>query len=332
MYKQIIYFGAPGTGKSHHVKENDLKGVSSDKIFRVTIHPEYTYSDFIGQLLPEASSSGDSVEFRFNPGPFTEALVEAYSDTSQDVYLILEEISRGNVAAIFGDIFQLLDRDIYFQSKFSIRNKNIANSIISLRTDEITLPSNFNIIGTVNVNDQNVFPMDTAFKRRFEWEYITSRPALDTDGNIDSKLNNAKIYVSVDNNGANDLQTNWQSFYISLNSFITDKENGMGKSEDKQLGQFFVDFNEQLVMDSHSSDPAIHENAKTKINNLMRNKLLLYLWQDVQGHSSFNNSKKLFHSDIKSFDDLYTKYGNDKVFSDEFIEKFLKPDLNIYPY
>lgn len=332
MGKQIIYFGAPGTGKSHYVKEKDLDGVRENKIFRVTIHPEYTYSDFIGQLLPEVSSSGSSVEFKFNPGPFTEALMEAYSDTSQNVYLILEEISRGNVAAIFGDIFQLLDRDDYFESKFPIRNKNISDQIISRVDDEVKLPSNFNIIGTVNVNDQNVFPMDTAFKRRFEWQYITSRPALDTTGSIDSKLNNANIQVSIDKVPANNLTTNWQSFYTSLNTFITDKENGMGKNEDKQLGQFFVDFEEQLVIDSYSTVPATVEEANKKINNIIRNKLLLYLWQDVESNSSFNNSKKLFHQDIKSFDDLYTNYGTDRVFSDDFIDKFLTPNLTEYPY
>ncbi len=331
MYEQIIYFGAPGTGKSYYVKEK-LKTVRNDKIFRVTIHPEYTYSDFIGQLLPEASPSGSSVNFKFNPGPFTRALIESYNDSSQNVYLILEEMSRGNVAAIFGDIFQLLDRDSYFKSKYPIRNKNISDLIIQLTTDEITLPSNFNIIGTVNVNDQNVFPMDTAFKRRFEWEYITSRPALDGYGNRLTKLNNAKIQVSLDNVITNNLNTNWQSFYTSLNMFITDKENGMGKSEDKQLGQFFVDFEEQLVEDSYSTNTAVSEPANKKINNIIRNKLLLYLWQDVQGNSSFNNSKKLFHKDIKSFDDLYTKYGNQRVFSDDFIEKFLRPNLAKYPY
>lgn len=333
MYKQIIYFGAPGTGKSHYVKEKELDGVSKTKIFRVTIHPEYTYSDFIGQLLPKASLSGGSVEFKFNSGPFTEALVEAHSDTSQKVYLVLEEISRGNVAAIFGDIFQLLDRDNNsHESKFPIRNKNISDQIIQLSDDNIKLPPNFNIIGTVNVNDQNVFPMDTAFKRRFEWEYITSRPALDASGIIDSKLNNANIQVSIDDVPANNLTTNWQSFYTSLNAFITDKENGMGKSEDKQLGQFFVDFGEKFVEDSHSADATTAQEANKKINSIMRNKLLLYLWQDVQGHSSFNKSKKLFHSDIKSFDDLYTKYGNDKVFSDDFIDKFLSPNLTKYSY
>lgn len=330
-YKQIIYFGAPGTGKSHLVKQK-LDGVLDDKIFRVTIHPEYTYSDFIGQLLPEVSSTGTSVDFKFNPGPFTDALIEAYSDTSKNVYLILEEISRGNVAAIFGDIFQLLDRDKYFRSKFPIRNKNIADLIVSLPTDEIALPENFNIIGTVNVNDQNVFPMDTAFKRRFEWEYISSQPAVDDSGSRLTKLNNAKMLVSVDTVPTNNLETNWQSFYMALNSFITDKEEGMGKSEDKQLGQFFVDFGERLVDDSYSSDFVTAEKANTEINTIIRNKVLLYLWQDVQGHSSFNSSVKLFHSNIKSFDDLYTKYGQDKVFSDSFIEKFLKPHLTEFFY
>lgn len=332
MYKQIIYFGAPGTGKSHFVKEKELEGVNSDKIFRVTIHPEYTYSDFIGQLLPEVSSSGTSVDFKFNPGPFTDALIEAYSDTSKNVYLILEEISRGNVAAIFGDIFQLLDRDNLFRSKYPIRNKNISDLIVGLVGDEVKLPENFNIIGTVNVNDQNVFPMDTAFKRRFEWEYISSQPAVDDSGSRLTKLNNAKMLVSIDTVPSNNLVTNWQSFYMALNSFITDKEEGMGKSEDKQLGQFFVDFGEGLIDESHSSDATISGNANIKINTIIRNKVLLYLWQDVQGHSSFNSSVKLFHSNIKSFDDLYTKYGQDKVFSDSFIEKFLKPHLTEFSY
>jgi hypothetical protein len=331
MYKQIIYFGAPGTGKSHYVKEKELDSVRDDKIFRVTIHPEYTYSDFIGQLLPESDLTGGLVNFKFNPGPFTSALKEAFSDTNQNVYLVLEEISRGNVAAIFGDIFQLLDRNESFESKYPIKNKNISALIVQLLNDNIYLPSNFNIIGTVNVNDQSVFPMDTAFKRRFEWEYITSRPSVDSDGNRLEKLNNAKIKVSIDNQATNNLETNWQSLYTSLNEFITDKDNGMGKSEDKQLGQFFVNFRERLVSDSYSADIPIAEQANKEINTVIRNKVLLYLWQDVQGHSSFNHAKKLFHSDIKCFDDLYTKYGSEKVFSDEFIEK-LRPNLNKFPY
>ncbi len=331
MHEQIIYFGAPGTGKSHYVKEK-LLSVRSERIFRVTIHPEYSYSDFIGQILPVNGNLNGSIDFIFQPGPFTRALVEAYDDTSKNVYLILEEMSRGNIAAIFGDIFQLLDRDNHFKSKYSIRNKNIADLIPHLNTDEIILPSNFNIIGTVNVNDQNVFPMDTAFKRRFDWEYITSLPIKKSSGVIDSKLNNAKIIVNIDNNSSNSIETNWQSFYTSLNSFITDKELGMGKNEDKQLGQFFIEFNNDLVEDSYSPDSSISNVANSKINKIIQNKLLLYLWQDVQGNQTFNNSRRIFDKDIRSFDDLYSKFGREKVYSDDFIEKFLKPSINRYPY
>lgn len=331
MHKQIIYFGAPGTGKSHLVNEM-LNGVSKDKIFRITIHPEFTYSDFVGQLLPEENSTTKAVEFPFKKGPFTRALVEAYSDSSQDVYLVLEELSRGNVAAIFGDIFQLLDRDKYFSSTYPIRNKNIADQIVHIPTDEVVLPSNFNIIGTVNVNDQNVFPMDTAFKRRFDWEYVSSRPAVDNLGNRKKQLNNPKILIATDRTPANNLVTTWHSLYSALNIFITDKEKGLGKSEDKQLGQFFVDFGDVLTTNSHSSDSAIAKDAESKINKIIKNKLLLYLWQDVQGSSSFNNPTRLFAKEIRSFDELYLNYVNDKVFSDSFIEDFLKPNLTKYPY
>ena len=331
MHEQIIYFGAPGTGKSHLVKQK-LTGVSNDKIFRVTIHPEYTYSDFIGQLLPEQNPTSRSIEFPFKPGPFTRSLIEAFNDTSTDVYLILEEISRGNVAAIFGDIFQLLDRDKHFVSKYPIRNKNIADQIVHIRTDEIYLPSNFNIIGTVNINDQNVFPMDTAFKRRFDWEYVSTSPAKDAHGNRLAKLNNPKISVAIDANRSNDIKTTWQSFYSALNVFITDKDKGLGKNEDKQLGQFFIDFGDTLTTESHSTVTATARDAESKINNIIKNKLLMYLWNDVQGSSSFNMSTRLFSNEIRSFDDLYSNYGVNKVYSDNFIENFLRPNISKYPY
>lgn len=331
MAEQVIYFGAPGTGKSHLVKEK-LKGISSDKIFRVTIHPEYSYSDFVGQLLPEENSSTGSVEFRFKPGPFTRALIEAFNDFSKDVFLILEEMSRGNVAAIFGDLFQLLDRDEYFKSMYPIRNKEIADQIVQLATDEIYLPSNFNIIGTVNVNDQNVFPMDTAFKRRFDWVYVSTRPAEDQNKTRLKKLNNPKIKVAIDDNRSNDLETTWQSFYSAINIFITDKEKGLGLSEDKQIGQFFINFGKQLTIDSHSNVNSTAQNAENKINNIIKNKLLLYLWQDVQGSISFNTTGKLFANEITSFNILYERYGENRVFSEIFIEDFLKPNINKYPY
>jgi len=332
MHEQIIYFGAPGTGKSYYVNEK-IRGVNRNKVFRVTIHPEFTYSDFIGQLLPEFNPTRGNTDFVFKEGPFTRALVEAYSDSNQNVYLILEELSRGNVAAIFGDIFQLLDRDRFFVSMYPIRNKDIASKIVQLHSDEIVLPSNFNIIGTVNVNDQNVFPMDTAFKRRFSWEYISTMPVINSiSGNREKELNNPKILIPVDRNRENDLSTNWQSFYCALNIFITDKERGLGKSEDKQIGQFFVDFGDTLTTKSYSEDAEIAAGAMSKINSIIKNKLLLYLWQDVQGISSFNQASKLFATEIKNFDELYTNYGVNKVFSDNFVGNFLRPNIDKYPY
>lgn len=329
MYEQVILFGAPGTGKSFLIKER-LKAVRDDKIFRVTIHPEYMYSDFVGQILPVSTSTGTGFEFK--EGPFTRALAEAYSDLREDVYLVIEELSRGNVAAIFGDIFQLLDRDKHFESRYAIRNKDIADKIPSLVTDEIKLPSNFNIICTVNMNDQNVFPMDTAFKRRFSWEYISTAPVEDAAGIIDKKKNNPSISISVDTDTTHDLITTWQSFYMALNYFITDKEKGLGRKEDKQVGQFFIEFDDNLISNSHSSIVTEAEDAKQKINTIIKNKLLMYLWQDVQGSSGFKGAVTMFAPAITSYDVLYNSYGKDKVFSDAFIDDFLKPNLVSFPY
>lgn len=327
MHNQEIYYGAPGTGKSFLVKDTLLNGVPERKIFRVTIHPEYTYSDFIGQLLPEATSTG--INFRFHKGPFTEAMVEAYSDSSKEVFLVMEELSRGNVAGIFGDVFQLLDRNDYFESVYPINNKYVA---IELRqeNDSIKLPSNLNIIGTVNMNDQNVFPMDTAFKRRFDWKYVSTTPQKKRGTDlVDTKLNNV-LFVINDKKG--DFEVGWLSFYTALNSFITDKVNGLGKNEDKQLGQFFIKFTNEEIYNSNSSDIEKFK-AQKKITEKLRNKLLLYLWQDVQGLNSFGSSIKLFDTNITSFDVLYDHYGKKQVFNDNFLQKFLsEPARSKYNY
>lgn len=331
MHEQLILFGAPGTGKSYKVMQR-LQSYSSDKIFRVTIHPEYLYTDFVGQILPD-SSPGAATTFDFKEGPFTQALMEAHSDYSEDVILVLEEISRGNVAAIFGDIFQLLDRNNHFESRYPIRNKNISDKIPTLTTDEIKLPSNFSIICTVNMNDQGVSPMDTAFKRRFDWEYVSVRPIIDEKTGVrDSKLNNPAIRVAVDNNRNNDIETTWQSFYMALNAFITDKEKGLGKREDKQVGQFFIDFEQSIITDSHSTNSSVSEAANEVINKMIKNKLLIYLWQDVCGIHNMKSSVSLFDDCISCYDDLYAEYGKDKVFSDEFINDFMIPGRNSYPY
>ena len=155
---QIIYYGAPGTGKSYSVDELvKASGVGDDRIFRTTFHPEYTYNDFVGQLLPKVentASGATNISYEFTKGVFTRALEKAYEDTAKEVFLIIEEMSRGDCAAIFGDIFQLLDResqgvDIGF-SKYFINNDIIAKDIIAITDDKVKLPPKFNILGTVN--------------------------------------------------------------------------------------------------------------------------------------------------------------------------------------
>ena len=296
-----IFYGAPGTGKSHSVSEliktyypNFDKQDSEDThfVFRTTLHPEYTYNDFVGQLMPV--KKGDNINYEFTPGVFSLALKKALINPKKYVFLVLEELSRANVASVFGDLFQLLDRKDGV-SEYSITNSLIANFVYAKDSEpldkdyseqKILLPSNLVIIGTVNTNDQNVFVMDTAFKRRFDWEYISTDPVGDN-------LNNPEFEYQASHT------IKWWDFYQKLNQFITSV---MNLGEDKQIGQFFIHFK--------------HDKEKNK--KLIQNKLLQYLWEDVQ---KVSYASKLFSEEIKNFSDLYKKFGRgEKVFSNEFLE------------
>lgn len=299
---QKIYYGAPGTGKSYEIsKYLKEKQISNEYIFRVTFHPEYTYSDFVGQILPTVKRSGENkgeILYDFEKGVFTLALEKAYQDTSKEVFLVIEEMSRGNCSAIFGDIFQLLDRENAGiekgWSKYFINNPIIAKDIIALNDDRVKLPANLSILGTVNTSDQNVFVMDTAFKRRFEWEYISTKPAKENGIN----LNNVDIDL---NNGKTTIKTNWIDLYGVLNKFISSSEK-LGLGEDKQIGQFFIEFD--------------GENDRKKF----KNKLLHYLWFDIQ-EATYKTEVKLFDGSITNFSDLYDKYeADEKIFSDDFFD------------
>lgn len=305
---QTIYYGAPGTGKSYMVDELvKASGVGDDRIFRTTFHPEYTYNDFVGQLLPKVqrtTSGSTSISYEFTKGVFTRALEKAYEDTAKQVFLIIEEMSRGDCAGIFGDIFQLLDRESQGinkgYSKYFINNDIIAKDIIAITDDKIKLPPNFNILGTVNTSDQNVFVMDTAFKRRFEWQYISTKP-VPVGGPY---KNNIDTEVVLDNAGIKKT-VKWVDLYGTLNKFIADSR-FLGLGEDKQLGQFFIEF-------KVGGTPSEHKNQ-------VKNKLLHYLWSDIH-KSSYSTKISLFDSSITSFSELYDAYEDDKkVFSDKFLE------------
>lgn len=302
----IIYYGAPGTGKSYRVSEeikHDYIADYSSKqgspdVFRATLHPEYSYSDFVGQLLPKVEQ--ERVTYEFTPGVFTSALKHAISYPMRPTFLILEEMSRANVAAVFGDIFQLLDRDEDGRSEYTINNGLIAQNAILSDADGATdpnscsvyLPENLFIVGTVNTSDQNVFAMDTAFKRRFTWEYVS--PKVDEA----SFENNPDIEIS------SDMTVSWYKLYTTLNDFIT---RDLGLTEDKQIGPYFIKF-------GHS---------QMNPGKLVKDKLLQYLWEDVDVVARRMNggARSLFDSKIASFADLYDSFGQKTVFSNKFIEK-----------
>ena len=301
---QTIYYGAPGTGKSYEIDDMLLKkGILDEYIFRITFHPDFTYSDFVGQLLPTVIKSGPSkgdITYAFSKGVFTQAVEKAYEDTSKEVYLILEEMSRGNCAAIFGDIFQLLDREKSGlnkgYSKYFINNDLISRDILAITDDRVKLPPNLSIIGTVNTSDQNVYVMDTAFKRRFEWEYISTKPVGSPyKNNIDISLFNGSKKNSI----------KWIDLYGVLNIFIS-SDKWLDLGEDKQIGQFFIEFDMSANWTEHKKQ--------------IKNKLLHYLWFDID-QSSYKSEVSLFDKSISNFAKLYDAFENDaKIFSDTFFE------------
>lgn len=302
--KNVIYYGAPGTGKSYEVNDvvanvypNYEVAEGNDCVFRVSLYPEYSYSDFVGQYMPR--NNKHEIEYQFIPGPFTQALKKAVEKPNKEVYLIVEEMSRANVATVFGDIFQLLDRKDGF-SEYPINNGDIAKEVYGDSNHKIVIPDNMTIIGTVNTNDQNVFVMDTAFKRRFEWKYVP----IDNGVKSDEFKNENNPVIDI----GDGITKEWKDIYQTLNSFIVDK-NELGLSEDKQIGPFFIKF------EGVDSDKA-HE--------LVQDKLLQYLWEDINAAADVMDSSKeeLFQNDISSFSMLYEKFGEKKkVFSDEFLKK-----------
>lgn len=148
----------------------------------MVFHPDYTYSDFIGQILPCVEENGQ-VTYKFTPGPFTNILKDAFNNPTEEYVLVIEEINRGNAPAIFGEVFQLLDRKVEISdinddglpigtSEYGITNANMARIIYDDPTHKVRIPSNLSIIGTMNTSDQNVFTLDTAFQRRWNMRLI----------------------------------------------------------------------------------------------------------------------------------------------------------------
>ena len=294
---QIIYFGAPGTGKSYGVDRliskcyPNINIKDNPFVFRTTVYSDYSYYNFIGNIMP--TSKDGEIGYEFKAGVFTQALAMAFEYIDKEIFLVIEEMSRGDIASIFGDIFQLLDRDDSGISDYSINNDLVSNYLNEKNIDiggKIYLPRNLHIIGTVNTSDQNVNVIDTAFKRRFEFVYVDVNPVKDDNDNF---LNSFTFELD-------GTEFEWNRFYMSLNELITTK---LELSEDKQIGQFFIKFN-NLVTDEQKLDE-------------IKNKLLHYLWDDVQG-AVISDECSIFKNEYKTFSSLYKAFGNgENVFSSE---------------
>lgn len=353
--RQIIYYGAPGTGKSHKIKAQ-LEGVSKENIFRITFHLDSDYSTFVGAYKPTmekpidkiyakgeliskltemkeggvtyspqkfgakywqslkqlnlsdkkdilqacgmsdnytvefdkgmavgeeylACSNESRIIYSFVPQAFLNAYMQAYRKPDEKIYLIIEEINRGNCAQIFGDLFQLLDRGANGKSEYTIKADADLKSFLEeelgednpgIKDGELCLPSNLYIYATMNTSDQSLFPIDSAFKRRWDWEY---EPI---------KYKNTDWKIVIDG-----TEYSWTSFQRKVN----DKILNATSSEDKMLGDYFV----------NPSDGVITE-------KVLLNKILFYLWNDVCKDGE-GDIFKISETEEVSFSELYGEMG-----------------------
>ncbi|MCM1234952.1 MAG: AAA family ATPase, partial [Ruminococcus flavefaciens] len=268
-----IIFGAPGTGKSHLLEQERFQYFGEAHYERVTFHPNYTYSQFVGAYKPIAlknTEGKEDITYAFVPGPFVRVLVKSMQNPSENFLLVIEEINRANVAAVFGDVFQLLDRDESGKSEYPIdAGEDLKNYLkeqdISLDDGKIVIPANMYIWATMNSADQGVMPLDAAFKRRWEFEYI----GIDENENQVAyyEIPNAK---NSDGDSTDFSFVNWNDFRKTLNEKLKNLQ-GTTVNEDKLLGPFFI--GKQSL-----------ETAKEKPEDFVRlfkSKVLMYLYEDV---------------------------------------------------
>jgi 5-methylcytosine-specific restriction endonuclease McrBC GTP-binding regulatory subunit McrB len=260
-----LLYGVPGSGKSYTVRTDYCD--DSSRMERVVFHPDFTYSDFVGQILPKMND--DKVTYSFIPGPFTKILKKAYWNPEHPYFLVVEEINRGNAPAIFGEVFQLLDRDQLGNSEYGITNSEIASIVYEDENKKVLIPSNLSIVATMNTSDQNVFTLDTAFQRRWRMRMIEN----DLE-KIDRSF--AEHYIL-------DTTVTWKHFNQTINNIILDTNTRMSSSEDKRLGAYFInpndlDYNDAEVLDTSSEEEKI--GAKLQ-NSIFPEKVIKYLWDDA---------------------------------------------------
>ena len=336
---QQIYYGAPGTGKSKTIKDLTF----GESVIRTTFHPDSDYASFVGTYKPITEEvvlrdcngkkvidddtkevvKEERIAYKFIPQAFLEAYVKAWKKlgSGKKQFLIIEEINRGNCAQIFGDLFQLLDRNEYGFSDYpivadkdmqkylekefagwEITNKDEINQFygeanmvnLIMKGERLVLPSNLYIWATMNTSDQSLFPIDSAFKRRWDWKYVPIREGRDKETN--APLN---WYINT-----GDKQYDWWSFISKVNKLIGSLTN----SEDKKLGYFFC----------KAKDGEIDA-------DLFVSKVIFYLWNDVFKDYGFDD--KDFQDEegkILSFDRFYQDVNGKTNVDIAIVKQFLE--------
>ena len=315
---QQIFYGAPGTGKSHSVKTETEAWEERGRVVRTTFHPDSDYSTFVGAYKPTTESvqrydiynkpmTRDGVPvmeqiitYEFVGQAFLHAYIDAWKNREEPEFLIIEEINRGNCAQIFGDLFQLLDRGDDGYSEYAIKadkdlQKHLSKAFKEVEIEdfpnvkagkELLLPNNLYIRATMNTSDQSLFPIDSAFKRRWDWKY---RP-----------ISNAQLGWKIEADG---MLYDWWEFLERINREIGATTN----SEDKKLGYFFCKAKEGRI------------SAETFVG-----KVVFYLWNDVFKDYDLSNS---FFDDGEggklTFDKFYFVEDNETRIAEESISLFL---------
>ncbi|WP_456105988.1 AAA family ATPase [Phascolarctobacterium succinatutens] len=310
----ILLYGVPGCGKSFYVEKNYESKVQEGFTIRVVFHPDYTYSDFVGQLMPvlkEVKNAQDvkeeKLQYDFVPGPFTRILQLAETYKDQQCLLIIEELNRGNAPAIFGEIFQLLDRNDDGTSKYAIYNREISKELYDTEQQEkphepIKLPPNLTIVATMNTSDQNVFTMDTAFQRRWQMKHIPNRftgESLDdkTITHVAKHLPNSEI--------------SWGVFAQTVNKKMHTANLGFGGTDDKSLGVYFATDNDLDDAERFAE------------------KVLKYLWDDafkLGRQALFSNCSEGLSSVIEAYEDA-AKAKIEKQSAEDPLKAVLVPEV-----
>ena len=310
--RQIIYYGAPGTGKSHSVKCEIKAWEEKGRVVRTTFHPDSDYSTFVGAYKPTTESvqrydiynkpmtkDGQPVmeqiiTYEFVAQAFLQAYIDAWKNREEPEFLIIEEINRGNCAQIFGDLFQLLDRGDDGYSEYSVRadkdlQKHLTNAFADVVLDDypkvksgevLILPKNLYLRATMNTSDQSLFPIDSAFKRRWDWKYVPIAKGSDNGVELD-------WVIAIDSE-----KYDWWTFIETVNKHIF----GTTNSEDKQLGFFFCKAKGNII------------DAETFVG-----KVIFYLWNDVFKDYGFDDPIFVDKEDVMnpklSFDKFYLPNG-----------------------